>query len=263
MAFTGKCIPRRMICEKDCDRAFTLTELLVVIAVVAILATLTLVGVGKLQGRANSVHCVGNLRQIAVLLNSYAGEHNGYYPRDAYAQGYRGGGVRWAPEHFLLDYDGFTKGENGRIIEEAPPAPNSLFRCPGETSETDTAGRIWYQSHYGFNFSLVHTTAEEMNNPLSSNPYRRPLSAIANPSKVFLVGDTQRRYAINSASGTTRSLAFRHGSQNACHVAFVDGHVETLPPSSLDFAVGGPAALGWDQFIEWGGDRKSPGSPRY
>lgn len=242
--------------------AFTLIELLSVIAVLAILATLVLAGVGKLQGHAASVQCVGNLRQIAVLMTTYAADHNGYYPREAYAQGYKGGGTRYAPEHFLLDYDGFAKGADGRIIQEARPASGSLFRCPGETSPKDVNGDEWFQSHYGFNFYLVHTTAAEANNPGSSNPYRRPVAAVANPSKVFLAGDARRRYAINAASGPTRSLAFRHGSANTCNVVFVDGHVETLPPSAQD-VVGGPAALGWDQYIEWGGDRKATGSPRY
>lgn len=242
--------------------AFTLIEILTVLAVGAILATLLFAESGRLQGNAASAKCAGNLRNIAVLLNTYAAEHNGWYPRDAYKQGYKGGGVRYAPEHFLLDYDGFTKGKDGKIIQEAPPAPGSIFRCPGETSETDVEDRPWFQSHYGLNFYLVHTTAEEANNPGSSNPYRRPVQAVANPSKVFLAGDTRRRYAINAAGGATRSLAFRHGSANTCNVAFVDGHVETLPSSAQD-VLGGPAALGWDQYIEWGGDRKSPGSPRY
>jgi len=245
------------------DRAaFTLVEILTILAVVGVLTAMLLSGISNTKEKALSLQCVGNLRQIAVLMNAYAADHGGWYPRDAYAQGYKGGGVRYSPEHFLLDYDGFIRGEDGRIIEESSPAPKSLFRCPGETSEKDYMGETWFQSHYGFNFSLVHSTAAEVNNPGSSNPYRRPVHAIENPSKVFLAGDTQRRYAINSAGGTTRTLAFRHGKQKTCNVVFVDGHVETLPSSARD-VLGGPAALGWDQYIEWGGNRKSPGSPRY
>lgn len=245
------------------QRAFTLVEILTSVAVLAILIALLVSGMGNLKGKATAAKCAGNLRQVAVLMNTYAAEHNGWYPRDAYWQGYKGGGVRYAPEHFLLDYDGFVQDADGRFVEEAAPAAGSIFRCPGEPSTTDFLGRVWYQSHYGFNFYLVHTTAEEMANPGSTNPYRRPIQAIENPSKVFLAGDTRNRYAFNATGGTSGTLAFRHGSAKTCNIAFVDGHVETLPSSSQGAMLGGPAALGWDQFIEWGGSKMAPGSPRY
>lgn len=232
------------------------------LAVGSILALLGLVVAGKMRDRTASAKCAGNLRSIGVLLTSYAADNNGYYPRDAYTKGYKGGGRRYAPEHFLLNYDGFTKGADGKIIQEAPPAPGSIFRCPSETSEKDSEDRPWFQSHYGFNFYLVHSTAEEASKPNSSNPYRRPLHAIANPSKVFLAGDARTRYSINAVLGDSMTLAFRNRGTKSCNILFVDGHVESLPPSAQNTS-GGPAALGWDQYIEWGGADRSPGSPRY
>ncbi len=97
--------------------AFTLVELLVSLAIVAILATLITRGTTSMLSNAESAQCLSNLRQISTLALTYAGEHNGYFPHGAYAAGYLGGGVNWAPEHFLLDYDGFRKGSDGRIIE--------------------------------------------------------------------------------------------------------------------------------------------------
>lgn len=243
--------------------AFTVIELLIAVAVIAIVAVLLVSGMGTLRGKADAVRCVSNLRQIGMLLNGYAAEHRGYYPREAYAEGYKGGGIYWAPEHFMLDYKGFRKGEDGRIIQNAPPEAESIFRCPGEKSLVDLQGNPWFQSHYGFNRYLVHFIASDFAPGLyGTNPCRRPISSIPNPSQVFLAGDSRSRYSISHESGGTRTLAFRHGSTDTCNIVFVDGHVETLPASARD-VLGGPAALGWAQYIEWGGTYHAPGSPRY
>ena len=243
--------------------AFTVIELLIVVAVISILAALLVAGVGSWRERATSTQCVFNLRQIGILMNGYAGEHNGYYPFEAYARGYRGGGSGYAPEHFMLDYAGFIKGDDGRIIQEAAPAPRSLFCCPSEKSERDMLGNLWFQSHYAFNQYLVHvviTTPQEAE-AQGTNPCRRPITAIANPSQVFLAADSKLRYNI-SAQTPNCKLAFRHGKAGTCNMLFVDGHVEVLPAFANEM-IGGPAALGWGQYIEWGGERPAPGSPRY
>ncbi|HOW67768.1 MAG TPA: type II secretion system protein [Candidatus Paceibacterota bacterium] len=62
------------------QRAFTLVELLVTIAVIAILASLLLPGLGRARNLAWRTACLSNLRQIGIGTAMYANEHQGRMP---------------------------------------------------------------------------------------------------------------------------------------------------------------------------------------
>jgi len=228
------------------SRGFTLTELIVVIAVVAVLIGLLLPVIRSTSDSSDSAKCVSNVRQIATLFLTYAGENNGYFPKAASAAGYWGG-TEWAPEHFMLDYDGFEKDENGKIIQFQPPSANSIFRCPAEESDVDAFGESWWQSHYGYNRYVV----TQIYSPIfGTNPCRRPIHAVENPARVFLVGDARSRFGINSGALIPKR---RHKNGTCANMAFVDGHVKTT-----DYI-----PWGWAQRIEWGGTdpRLGPAAP--
>jgi prepilin-type N-terminal cleavage/methylation domain-containing protein len=61
-------------------RAFTLTELMVVIAIIAILALCVMRAVGSATDRANVVRCVSNLRNLHIALNHDVIEE-GHWPQ--------------------------------------------------------------------------------------------------------------------------------------------------------------------------------------
>lgn len=58
-------------------RAFTLVELLVVISIIAILASLILPALARAKSRAQGTFCINNTRQLTVAWIIYADEHNG------------------------------------------------------------------------------------------------------------------------------------------------------------------------------------------
>jgi prepilin-type N-terminal cleavage/methylation domain-containing protein len=60
--------------------AFTLTELLIVIAIIAILAALLLPALAKAKAKAQRTACLNNQKQIGLSFTMWAGEHNDKYP---------------------------------------------------------------------------------------------------------------------------------------------------------------------------------------
>jgi len=61
-------------------RAFTLIELMVVIAIVATLAAMLLPALGRAKEMGRRIHCLNNLKQLGLALQMYIDEHNGLLP---------------------------------------------------------------------------------------------------------------------------------------------------------------------------------------
>ncbi len=63
--------------------AFSLLELLIVIAIIAVVAALAFPALQNFSDRAKVVKCVGNLRQMATVLGTYAADNRGEWPYPA------------------------------------------------------------------------------------------------------------------------------------------------------------------------------------
>ncbi|MEN6576751.1 MAG: type II secretion system protein [Phycisphaerales bacterium] len=65
-------------------RAFTLIELLVVIAIISILMALSLPVLRRVREQGAETICRSNLRQMALILKTYSGDHDGLFPNPMY-----------------------------------------------------------------------------------------------------------------------------------------------------------------------------------
>jgi len=63
-------------------KLFTLIELLFVIAIISILASLLLPALGKAKNKSKEIICRGNLKQIGLAAHMYIGDFNDNFPPD-------------------------------------------------------------------------------------------------------------------------------------------------------------------------------------
>jgi prepilin-type N-terminal cleavage/methylation domain-containing protein len=68
-------------------RAFTLLELLVVMAIIALLAALLLTAVSHAKATAQAIACRSNLKQWGVATLFYVANHNDFLPKNGSSSG--------------------------------------------------------------------------------------------------------------------------------------------------------------------------------
>lgn len=197
------------------DTGMTLIELLSVIVVIGVLASLLIVGVGKVVTKANQTKCVSNLRRLGEGVMLFAADHSNMLPpsEEGISSGTYPGPV------FGTRVNAFRATWSEYIMNVYLDESWDTLICPSHPSDWEGQSRGKY-THYGYNQRL---------SPVASGSVYRmglPLSSIERPSSLILLGDSQHS-SLNS--GMFRLLSYqdlhpRHGD-DLVNVLYLDQHV--------------------------------------
>src|SRR5215469_6037521 len=148
--------------------AFTLLELLVVIAIIAIIAALLLPALSKGKERALGIACQNNLKQLQICWHAYAMDHEDVLPPNQSVYDITTGAPvpgadlswTWCPGNTRVDTN-FANIESGYLF---PYNRNPfIYHCP--------ADRATVVLPDGEQTSLLHTRSYNMSESINGIPF--------------------------------------------------------------------------------------------
>lgn len=200
------------------NKHFTLIELLITIAIIAILAAMLLPALNQAREKARQIKCVNNLKQMGLLFSNYTMDFNDYYvPLDCVT-----------PSQFWHQTLAKVYPDGNISTYKA----NSIIMCPSVL--VDISGASRYYPGYGV---LIYGVTNWLPNPQvapwSSGTLRPPakISQIKkNFSETVVLSDSCGAGNDNFGSFTISSTAtfwdlFAPRHNNNANILFADGHV--------------------------------------
>lgn len=212
-------------------RAFTLNEMMVVVAFMIILAGLLVPALSRVHGSARRAECAANLRQVGVALRLYADDHADSLPVLESPNPY--------PNGVGAYYKQLVKGYLG-LTGPASPA-EGVFTCPSDP----TIRRQVSHAFTSFTFSGYEAGPGDL--PRITG---KRLGSVRQPSKAVLVGEWTAFFG-----GSWHPLRTGPYPDSRSVLGFVDGHANYSrmywdgmpgsrpsnyePPAGYDYTWGG------------------------
>ena len=209
-------------------RAFTLIEVLVVIAVIALIAAMLLPALSKARESGRRAACASNLRQLNVAVSIYAGENEGDFPPTNQTN-------RW-PAQFFRGYENLD-------VLLCPSDRTSPARDVGV--KPDEAPRSYVMNLFRDHFSSTLSPAELQR--FNSGTYAGTINEgnIGQPADTVLFGEKRSGvkdfyFDLAGVLGGTehrvlqqrRHMRTSRAGSGGSNYAFVDGSVRYLAHGS-------------------------------
>jgi prepilin-type N-terminal cleavage/methylation domain-containing protein/prepilin-type processing-associated H-X9-DG protein len=187
-------------------RAFTLIELLTVIAIIGILAAIIIPVVGVVRKKARTIQCVSNMRQIGMALFLHADDHKDAFPLTW--QDSTDPKATWMMA--LIPYANMPEKAFG--YEDTLPRATGIFVCPEVYPSLQSPPRAEEAKvFYGYNRYV------------RESPWNYKRSTVPAPSQMFLILEGSK----NGETFWPAELVRRHPGDSA-NFLFMDGHVTAI-----------------------------------
>ncbi|MEI8245891.1 MAG: prepilin-type N-terminal cleavage/methylation domain-containing protein [Lentisphaerota bacterium] len=224
----------KMLNEWKPSKYFTLIELLIVIAIIAILASMLLPALNKAREKAKTLNCITNLKQVGIGILSYSMDNNSYAPMLLDNQGI----YIWQSTGVFAKYLGQPPTV---VLNSGAAYQNTMqaFVCPKVRPMLNNSGPViaWgNQMVYGVNMRLMRSLNWGAANLAT---YKNPLSIVKDPTHMALTFD----WGDNGLATSKADVGFPHSNNyltgmpvaasNISNILFVDGHVSSTPYSAL------------------------------
>ncbi|MBI4023434.1 MAG: prepilin-type N-terminal cleavage/methylation domain-containing protein [Verrucomicrobia bacterium] len=198
--------------------AFTLIELLLVVAIISLLAALLLPALKAAKESAHSAKCVSNLRQIGLGINLYADENDGLLPRHV------GAGLGQIWHQRLSPY------VNAPVTNIYTDLTTTVFTCPSH-KEKQVNGAYGLRLSYGMVYAYLDDKYR-LGFYDGTADYKVRLADFRRPAEAALLGENNNYYRFLYHIDTILYRQFRH--KNGMNFLFADGHSRYMSKGEID-----------------------------
>jgi len=205
--------------------AFTLLELLVVVAIIAVLIAMLLPSLTIARENARTIYCLNNIKQMLIACSFYNSVSNEQFPI-AYVYDNNWNEYAWDFFNFYSENrhtPGWLWRAGGATIEK-------IQKCPSLMKEKSSWGWSDLRPYTGYNYNTTYIG----HGSLEPEKFPVTISRIVNPASCVIFGDGESYNGPNNYMRAPSDVlwaplgtqGYRHNKKT--NVGFVDGHAKSL-----------------------------------
>jgi prepilin-type N-terminal cleavage/methylation domain-containing protein/prepilin-type processing-associated H-X9-DG protein len=209
--------------RKKIKYAFTLLELLIVIAIITILVSMLLPALTNAKERTKQITCMSNLKQLHLGIGLYTNDYDYYMPQ------HKNSPTVWGhilyTNSYIRNLNIFYCAKTTEFAGKISTGLNAPYAKAFFISQND----VWFRfTSYGYNVAGI---GDDYNNNWAKTAPASPAKPgiIKNPSSKILAADTVYswdnfpRYIIEAQTGTDDGTIQKRHLKNT-NILWVDGH---------------------------------------